>query len=152
MDTLEMLREEAEMALRDLLKARPALKAAVETATQQAFEAAKQFENFALQVARGTRHGRDQLAGAVAQALGAARRHRDAANAALTRAERELQNLDWGIDLRRADIAQLALVEQPPVEGRGPVYEIAKRPRPPGFDVVDDNIIPGGKPPPDSAA
>ena len=152
MDTLETLREEAQVLLHELLKARPALKAAVETATKHAFQAAKELENFSLRVARGTRHGADQLTPAVARLLEAARRQRDAANAALTRVQRELQNLDWQTEVTRAEIAQLELVEQPPVEGRGPVYEIAKRPKPPGFDVVDDNIIPGGKPPPDSAA
>jgi len=148
-----MLREEAEMALRDLLKARPALAVAVETATRQAFEAAKHFETFSLRLARGTRHGADDLTPAIAQLLAQARRERDAANAVLSRVQRELQNVDWGIELRRAEIDQLARVEDPPVEGRGPLYEIAKRPKPPGFDVVSDNIeFPGNKPPPDNSA
>jgi hypothetical protein len=153
METFETLREEAEVALRDLLAARPALMAAVESATRQAFDAAKKFENFALRVARGSRHGGDAITPGVARLLDQARRERDAAAVAAERMKRELKNNDWEIEVWRAELTQLELVEHPPVEGRGPVVEVVKRKPPTGFDVVADNIeFPSGKPPPDSAA
>lgn len=152
METFDTLREEAEVALRDALKARPALMVAVEAATRQAFEAAKQFENFGLRVARGTLHGADELV-PVTRLLDQARRERDCANAALTRLQRQLKNINWEIEVRRAEIRQLELVEHPPVEGRGPIVEVVKRRPPPGFDVVADNIeFPAGSKPPDGAA
>ena len=151
MDTFEGLIEEAQVALRDLTAARPALAVAVETATRQAFEAAKQFENLSLRVARGTRYGADELTPAVGGLLDHARRARDRANAAQSVVQRQLKNLDFSAELRRSEIRQLGLVADPPVEGRGPHFEVAKRPKPP--DVVADNIVfPAGKPPPDSAA
>src|SRR6516162_7249679 len=104
METFETMRQEVEVTLRDLLAARPALMAAVETATRVAFEAAKSLENFSLRVARGTRHGADELVPAVARLLDQARRQRDRANAALTRVQRELKNVDWTIELKRAEI------------------------------------------------
>lgn len=68
-DTFLLLHEEATVALRDALKARPALMAAVDAATRQAHEAAQQFERFCLRVGRGTRHGEDELVPALARLL-----------------------------------------------------------------------------------
>jgi len=119
MDTFETMREEAEVALQDLLAARPALVAAVDAATRQAFDAATQFENFCLRVARGTRHGTDKITPAVARLLDQARRARDAAAGELTRAKRLLQNQDWQIALRRDEIRQLELVAQSARRGAG---------------------------------
>jgi hypothetical protein len=150
MESFETLREEVEVTLRDALAARSSLMVAVENARRQAFEAAQRFENFCLRVARGTRHGQDPLTGAVRQLLENARAERDRAAGALSRVQRELDNTNWRIDCCRAELSQLELVVNPPVEGRTRLYEVAKRPRPPGFDVVGDNII--FPRPPDDAA
>jgi hypothetical protein len=143
---IDEMRTDVEAALTDALSARPGLFAAVQTATRQAFDAAQRFESFCLRVARGSRHGHDPLTAAVRELLEDARAEKDRAAAALTRVQRELRNIEWSIECRRAELSQLELVANPPVEGRGPLYLIAKRPAPPGLD--DDNIVfPGGKPP-----
>jgi hypothetical protein len=139
METFETLREEVELRLRDALAARPSLAGAIETATRQAFDAAQQFESFCLRVARGTRHGQDELTPAVRRLLDEARGERDRAAGALTRAQRDIRNIDWSIECARAEIQQLELVANPPVQGRGPLYEIAERPPIPLVDV--DNIV-----------
>ena len=63
-------------------------------------------------------------------------------------AQRQLANVEWQVECRRAELTQLELVAHPPVQGRGPLYEVVKRPLPPGLDVCSDTIVfPAGKPP-----
>jgi len=148
---IDEMRTEVEAALRDALAARPGLFAAVEAATRAAHDAQHRWENFQQRVNRATRHGQDLLTAAVRQLLDDARAEKDRAQAALSLAKRHLGNLEWRIELGRAEVAQLELLERPPpAEGRR--LETVKRPKPPGFDVISDNIVfPPGKPP-DGAA
>lgn len=138
---IDAVRAEVEAALGAALAERPALLAAHQAAARRAHDAQHQFENVQLRVARATRHGQDEVTGAVLQLVADERRRRGTAAAAATRAKKLLDNCDWLVSCKRAELAQLELVANPPVPGQGPRIEVVKRPEPPGLDPDDDGII-----------
>jgi hypothetical protein len=72
-----------------------------------------------------TRHGADDASPALLDLVNSERVKRDAAGAAMTRARKDLENVDWIIECRRDDLAQLRLMVEPPKPPL--VREVVKR-------------------------
>jgi hypothetical protein len=144
-DNIDAMRAEVEAALHAAIAERAELLAAHQGAARAAHDAQHRFENVQLRVARATRHGQDEVTGAVLQLVANERRRRDQSAAAATLAKRKLENCDWIISCKRAELAQLELLARPDPD-RGPVREVVKRPPPPGLDAGDDSIVwPAGR-------
>jgi hypothetical protein len=132
----------AEEALAEIVATRPAL---AETAKATAFtyeRAQHRWENFQLHVTRATRHGADHATPALLDVISSERAKRDGAGAAMTRARKDLENVDWTIECRRDDLAQLRLMIELP--GPGLVGEVVKRRVPDNAD-VDMIVMPAAE-------
>jgi plasmid maintenance system antidote protein VapI len=134
----------AEAALAEIVATRSAL-AETAKATAHAFERAEhRWQNFQLHVAQATRHGADDASAALLAMIEAERAKKDAAGAAMNRAKKDLANVDWAIECRRDDLAQLQLMVElpkPPV-----VREVVKRGTPDTGGDVDMIVMPAGAP------
>jgi hypothetical protein len=136
----------AEAALAEIVATRAALAKAAKS-TALAFERAQhRWENFQVHVTRVTRHGADHASAALMDLINSERAKRDAAGAAMTRARKDLENVDWTIELRRDDLAQLHLMVEPPKPPL--VREVVKRRVPDNADI--DMIV--MRPAPSAAA
>jgi hypothetical protein len=98
-----------------------------------------------VRINRAARRSQDELLGVLSGALADAeldeRRLRDAANIALTRAEKGLANLQWRHQSLAADIQQLRKALGPlPMEA--PPLEIARRAPRPEVDDLGDIVLP----------
>ena len=115
----------AELALAESVATRPALAEAAKATALANERAQHRWENFQLHITRATRHGADDASPALLDMMNGERGKRDAAGAAMTRARKDLQNVDWTIECRGDDLAQLRLMVElpkPPV-----VRELVKR-------------------------
>jgi hypothetical protein len=111
----------AEAALAEIVATRPALAEAAE-ATALAYDRAQhRWENFQRHVTRVTRHGADDGSPVLVDMIDSERGKRDAAGVAMTRARKDLENCDWVIECRTADL------KSAPPDGRA--AEAAARPR-----------------------
>jgi hypothetical protein len=89
-----------------------------------------------------TRHGADDASPALLDLINSERAKRDAAGAAMTRARKNLENVDWTIELRRDGLAQLRLMVEPPKPPL--VREVVKRTVPDNAD-VDMIVMPAAE-------
>jgi chromosome segregation ATPase len=113
-------------------------------AKEESFRARARFSHFCLRISRASKQHLDDLLGVLAGALAdeefVERKLRDAADAKLTRAEKDLANLQWRRQSLMADVAQLRKALGPlPLEGAP--LEIVPRPRRPEVD-ADDIVLP----------
>jgi Asp-tRNA(Asn)/Glu-tRNA(Gln) amidotransferase A subunit family amidase len=133
----------AETALAEIVATRPPLDEAAK-ATSLAYDRAQhRWENFQLHVNRVTRHGADDASQALRAMIESELAKRDAAGAQMTRARKDLANVDWTIECRREDLAQLQLMVElpkPPV-----VREIVKRRAPDTGGDVDMIVMPAAE-------
>jgi hypothetical protein len=133
----------AETALAEIVATRSPL---AETAkvTALAYDRAQhRWENFQLHIARATRHGADDASPTLLDLINSERGKRDAAGAAMTRARKDLENVDWAIELRRASVAQLRLMVEPP---KPPLArEVVKRRTPDTGGDVDMIMMPAAE-------
>jgi hypothetical protein len=128
--------------LAEIVATRPPLAEAAEAAALAYERPVHRWQNFQLHVTRVTGHGADDASLALLNMIEAERGERDDAGAAMNRAKKDLQNVDWIIECRRDDLAQLHLMLEPP---RPPVVlgEVVKRRVPDNGD-VDTIIMPHG--------
>jgi hypothetical protein len=133
----------AEAALAEIVATRPALAEAAKATTLAYDHAQHRWENLQLHIARVTRHGADDSSPALLDLIATERSKRNDAGARMTRARKDLENVDWVIECRTADLNQLRLMAEPP---RPPlVREVVKRRVPDNGD-VDMIVMPAGAP------
>jgi hypothetical protein len=130
---------EAEAAFVEATAERPGLVQAFKAAQRDFEDADQRFHTFQLYVIRASHQGNDRLTTAVSNLEHGERALRDAAGARLTRAKQALGNCDWTIECKRAEIAQLALLANPPDPDFRPVIETVKRPQP--AQVAEEDFI-----------
>jgi hypothetical protein len=129
----------AEEQFAETVAARPGLAKALEGAERGYAEANSRFHAFQTLLTRATRGGLNNMPRAVAEMEGAERALRDAAGLRLTLAKRALADLDWNLECRRDEIAQLNLLTSPPDRDFAPVLESAPRraqPDKPDLDLI----------------
>jgi hypothetical protein len=146
--TPRLAEDEAEYA--EVSAELPMAMAALEQAKETAFKAQARHTHFLIRINRASRRHQDELLGVLCGSLSDLeldeRRLRDAANTALTRAQKDLANLQWRHQSLAADIQQLRKMLGPlPMEA--PPLQVVPRPARPEVDA--DDIIP---PAPRSAA
>jgi hypothetical protein len=131
----------AEAALAEIVPTRPAFAETYKAALLAYERAQHRFENFGIHATRATRHGADDASPVLLDMIDGERGKRDAAGAAMTRAKKDLENCDWVIECRTADLTQLRLMVEPPKPPL--VREDVKRPVPDNGD-VDMIVMPPG--------
>jgi multidrug resistance efflux pump len=122
----------------------PRAMAALEQAKETAFKAQARFNNFMVRINRASRRSQDELLGVLSGALADEeldeRRLRDAANIALTRAQKGLANFQWRHANLATDIQQLRKALGPlPMEA--PPLQAVPRPARPEVD-ADEIVMP----------
>jgi hypothetical protein len=121
---------------------RPGLAQALESAERDFVNANSRFHAFQTLLTRATRGGINNAPRAVVEMEDAERRLRDAAGLCLTLAKRNLADLDWNLECRRAEVEQLALLSNPPDRDFAPVLVSAPRPAPPDKPDLDLIVFP----------
>jgi hypothetical protein len=137
---------EAQVELTEVLAELPRAEAALARAKEASFVARARYNHFVLRINRASKQHIDDLLGVMAGALADAelteRQLRDAADAKLTRAQKDLANLRWRHQNLAADVAQLRKALGPLPLGATQL-EIVPRPERPTVDV--DDIIPAAR-------